>query len=83
MTKKVFHRIDPAVFEKMSNAGATWQDVKKIYKHPSWCGYGTSALDGYAGCWSLVSLKIRCKNDCKNCDAFFEPAMAIKEEKSA
>ncbi len=47
MTKRLFHLMPEAEFEAMEAAGATWTDVKRKYRQPSWCDY-PDALGGGA-----------------------------------
>ncbi len=69
MTKRLFHLIPEADYKGMEAAGATWMDVKRKYRQPSWCDY-PDALGGGAGCWSLIGRKVTGKNYCRNCDGF-------------
>lgn len=64
-----FHEMPDSEWESMLSAAATWGDVQKKYRQPSWCDY-PEALDGAMGCWSLVGRMVTGEDYCKNCDLY-------------
>jgi hypothetical protein len=63
-----FHEIDPLQFNAMKALGMTWGEIMTHYRAPDWCEAGPGALEGAAGCWSLVGRLIRCRADCGDCE---------------
>lgn len=67
---RYFHKMPAATFERLSAAGATWNDLMREWLPPRWCGLGQQSMEGFAGCWSLVGRKIHTEIDCRNCDQY-------------
>lgn len=68
MDKPYFHEMDALQFKALAAMGTTWNEIAEHYRAPDWCGAGQSALEGGAGCWSLVGRSIRCESDCGGCE---------------
>lgn len=68
MDNPYFHEMDVMQWKALSIMGTTWGEIIQHYQAPDWCGAGQSALEGAAGCWSLVGRRIRCEADCYGCD---------------
>jgi hypothetical protein len=68
MAKLFFHELDALQFGAMKAIGMTWGEVMATYRAPDWCEAGPGALEGGAGCWSLVGRLIRCRADCGDCE---------------
>lgn len=74
--KPFFHELSDSELESLVSEKVTWNDVKDRFIQPAWCDY-PDALDGAMGCWSLVGYsepgvpmwkRIRCIEDCSDCD---------------
>ena len=66
----LFHLLPAEQFERMKNAGRTWDYAMRHYRQPDWCSY-PGALDGMMGCWSLVGRHVTGEAYCaKGCECY-------------
>jgi hypothetical protein len=71
--KPFFHMLSEHDLRCVALSGITWRQVQERFNQPPWCGEA-GALEGQAGCWSLVRVAgwdqgIRCFADCGSCEA--------------
>ncbi len=66
--KPPFHEVTDEEWDVLATTkGLRWRDLMLVYSQPEWCQY-PAALDGPAGCWSLVYRSGVSHEYCKNCD---------------
>ncbi len=63
-----FHLMPPGEFKRLCAEGMTWRSLQDVgYMQPDWCSY-PNALDGMAGCWSLIYGKVTGEQYCTGCE---------------
>lgn len=64
--KKYFHELTDQEFKELPG-NITYEQLAKEYPQPDWCEY-PDATAGLMGCWSLMSMLIKNRDCCKNCE---------------
>lgn len=77
---KYFHELTRKEHDDLVKQRITYAQVEKDYPQPEWCMY-PHATQGMMGCWSLVSLKVKSKQDCDNCDMNTERSELVERRK--
>lgn len=54
--KSFFHKVSAYEINKLMENEITISEIKKRYQQPKWCTY-PEALNGFAGCWSLMDIE--------------------------
>lgn len=69
--KKYFHELSDEEIETLLNNHTSIKTIEEQYQQPDWCNH-PCALEGTAGCWSLMDLfgsrHNISKEFCKNCE---------------
>lgn len=66
---KPFHELTDDEYQALIVRGFTWQKLAQKHLQPTWCAY-PNALDGLAGCWSLVGRQVTGAEFCKTCECY-------------
>ena len=67
--KLYFHEQPPEEQMRLLSGAMTWGEFLDAYQSPAWCNYPW-ALEGWNGCWSLLSQRVTSEAFCVGCECY-------------